>query len=58
MPPIGQQDTLYKIRITPQLLSAPPYKVGVGKLGSMYGELTSIRSMASDKDLNLRPSDH
>ena len=27
----------------------------MGKLGSMYGELTSINSMGSDQDSNLRP---
>ena len=26
------------------------YYVGVGKLGSMYGELTTINSMVSDLD--------
>ena len=32
--------------------------MGVGKLGSMYGELTSISNMGSDRDSNLRPNDH
>ena len=32
--------------------------MGVGKLGSMYGELTSISNMGSDQDSNLRPNDH
>ena len=32
--------------------------MGVGKLGSMYGELTSISNMESDRDSNLRPNNH
>ena len=32
--------------------------MGVGKLGSMYGELDSISNMESDWDSNLRPNDH
>ena len=32
--------------------------MGVGKLGSMYGELTSISNMGSDRDLNLRSNDY
>ena len=35
-----------------------PAQLGVGKLGSMYGELTSISSMGSDQDSNPGPSDH
>ena len=33
---------------------APLFYVGVGKLGSMYGELNSVNSMGSDRDSNLR----
>ena len=43
MPTRRQQDSLHRI-----LLSAPSYKVRVGKLVSMYGELTSISSMGCD----------
>ena len=32
--------------------------MGVGKLGSMYGELTSISNMGRDRDSNLGPNDH
>ena len=32
--------------------------MGVGKLGSMYGELTSISNMGSDQDLNPGPCVH
>ena len=32
--------------------------MGVGKLGSMYGELTSISNMGSDQDSNPGPCVH
>ena len=40
------------------LSGAHPALMGVGKLGSMYGELTSISHMGSDQDSNLGPCIH
>ena len=47
--------SVFTINVMSHLLSVPSNSMWVGKLGSMYGELTSISSMGtgSDQESNL-----